>query len=483
MFYALFITVLYRLIFVETYFIISSDLFSNGGESVDLSVSIKQSLSISPQLIQNLEILQMGSQQLLEYIQQLAEENPTIDLNEAYSEQNELDQFRLKLMWLRQMDVQNKVYYNNDNDYTDPFSTVSSEDETLSDYLMTQLGEADIPNRLKRAAEFVAMSLNESGWLTESAESLASGSGFSEDEIAGAVNIIQSLDPPGVGAVDLRSCLILQLERLDFDTVLAQRIVNGHLQDMANKSEEKLASMLGTSVEYTEHACQLIRSLNPRPSSGFASKHSTVYITPDIIVVSFPDHFEILTNDYYFPTVKINTYYMDMFSKTDSDDVKKYLNDKLRQAKSAISGIDQRKTMLLRCAEQIVAYQQEFFRGGNLRPMTMSDLAAALDVHESTVSRAVKDKFLQCSRGVYPLSRFFSRALGEDGSVSAAMAKELIRKMVDDEDEKAPLSDNKISENLSRKGVDISRRTVAKYRSELGIAAAAVRRQQKKTKT
>ena len=145
---------------------------------MDLSIALKQSLSISPQLIQNLEILQMGSQQLLEYIQQLAEENPTIDLNEAYREQNELDQFRLKLMWLRQMDVQNKVYYKNDNDYTDPFSTVSDDDETLSDYLMTQLGEADIPNRLKRAAEFAAMSLNESGWLTESVESLASASGF-----------------------------------------------------------------------------------------------------------------------------------------------------------------------------------------------------------------------------------------------------------------------------------------------------------------
>lgn len=447
---------------------------------MDLSVSLKQSLSISPQLIQNLEILQMGSQQLLEYIQQLAEENPTIDLNEAYSEQNELDQFRLKLMWLRQMDVQNKVYYNNDSDYTDPYSTVSTEDETLSDYLMAQLGEADIPNRLKRAAEFAAMSLDESGWLTESVETLAAVSGFTEAEMADAVDIIQSLDPPGIGADGFGSCLILQLKRLADDTVLAQRIVNNHLQDMAGKSVEKLAGMLGAPVEDTEYACQLIRSLNPRPSSGFASKHSTVYITSDIIVVSFPDHFEILTNDYYFPTVKVNAYYMDMLSQTDSEDVKKYLNDKLRQAKAAISGIDQRKTMLLRCAEQIVAYQQDFFKGGNLRPMTMSDLAAALEVHESTVSRAVKDKFLQCSRGVYPLSRFFSRALGEDGTISTATAKQLIRKLVDDEDCMNPLSDNKISELLNCKGVDISRRTVAKYRSELGISAAAVRRQQKK---
>lgn len=446
---------------------------------MDLSLSLKQSLSISPQLIQNLEILQMGSQQLLEYIQQLAEENPTIDLNEAYSEQGELDQFRLKLMWLRQMDVQNKVYYKNDNDYSDPFSTVSIEDETLSDYLMSQLGEAVIPNRLKRAAEFAAMSLNESGWLTESVDSLAAASGFTLEEMSDAVDIIQSLDPPGVGACDLSSCLYIQLQRLDNDTALAQRIVTDHLQDMATKSSEKLAKILGASVDETENACQLIRSLNPRPSSGFASEQSTVYITPDIIVVSFPDHFELLTNDYYFPTVRVNTYYMDMLSSTDSDDVKKYLNDKLRQAKVAISGIDQRKNMLLRCAEQIVAFQEDFFRGGSLRPMTMSDLAQLLDVHESTVSRAVKDKFLQCSRGVYPLSRFFSRALDESGSVSADMAKELIRKMVDEEDGKSPLSDSKISENLSRKGVDISRRTVAKYRVELGIVSAAVRRQQK----
>ena len=186
---------------------------------MDLSISLKQSLSVSPQLIQNLEILQMGSQQLLEYIQQLAEENPTIDLNEAYSRQDESDRFRMKLMWLRQMDVENRVYYKNDSDRTDPFSTVSVNDETLSSHLMTQLGEAHISNRLKRAAEFVAMSLNESGWLTESVDTLASVSGFSASEMSDAVDIIQSLDPPGVGASDLSSCLLLQLKRLDRDSV------------------------------------------------------------------------------------------------------------------------------------------------------------------------------------------------------------------------------------------------------------------------
>ncbi len=446
---------------------------------MELSLGLKQSLSVSPQLIQNLEILQMGSQQLLEYIQQLAEENPTVDLAESYSSQSELEQFRLKLMWLRQMDVQNRIYYKNDSDQADIYGSAVSDEETLSDHLMTQLGEAEIPHRIKRAAEFVAMSLDENGWLTESVDSLAALSGFTAGEMSQAVDIIRELDPPGVGASDLSSCLVIQLKRMEGNTQLAQRIAAGYLQDMAGKSNERLAKMLDVSTQQVEVACRQIRSLNPRPSSGFAGKQSTVYITPDIIVVSFPDHFEFLTNDYYFPTIRINTYYMDMLDRTDSEDVKKYLTEKLRQARVAISGVDQRKSMLLRCAEQIVSIQEDFFRGGRLRPMTMSDLAEALDVHESTVSRAVKDKFLQCSRGVYPLSRFFSRALDESGQVSTDMVRELIREIIGGEDSNSPLSDSAIADRLSRKGVAIARRTVAKYRAAMDIPSAAVRRQQK----
>ena len=197
-------------------------------------------------------------------------------------------------------------------------------------------------------------------------------------------------------------------------------------------------------------------------------------------MVNFPDHFEILTNDYFFPSLNVSSYYCRMLKDSEDSEVKDYLMGKVRQAKWVVRSIEQRRSTLLQCAEHILELQEDFFRHGpgHLRPMSLADIAQRVGVHESTVSRTVKDKYIQCASGVYPLSYFFSRSLG--GSADAASpdaAKALLKKLIAGEDKKKPLSDQKLCELMSREGCELSRRTVAKYRDELGIPSTTGRKQ------
>lgn len=441
---------------------------------------IKLSQQLSPQAMQNLEVLQMGSQQLLEYIERLAEENPTVEVAEEYNRKDEYEQFRLKLQWLRSTDVQNKIYYRMDNeDSYDPLANVSvSGEDTLSDYLKSQLGTAKIEENIKRAALYVIDSLDENGYLCETEEEIAQLSGCAAFEAEAAVRLVRQMEPAGVGCGNLSECLYYQLRRLPGDTRLAQRIVRNHLNALGKNQYAHIARKLEATEEQVHDACNLIRTLNPLPGSGFGNRRRPVYIIPDLFLVSFQDHFELLTNDYYFPSIKISKFYNDLYRGTKDKEVKAYLTDKLKQSRWVIKSIEQRKSMILKCAEVIVRRQESFFRQGigNLKPMSLADIAEELEVHESTVSRALKDKYIQCSSGVYPLSHFFSRGLGS-GSVSPDRAQARIREIIQGEDSKTPLSDAKISELLQNEGIEISRRTVAKYRDALGIGSTAARRQ------
>ena len=204
-------------------------------------------------------------------------------------------------------------------------------------------------------------------------------------------------------------------------------------------------------------------------------------------MVSFPDHFEVLANDYFFPSLHMSGYYQQLMKDTEDQEVKDYLTSKVRQAKWVVRSIEQRRSTLLSCAQCILELQEPFFRKGpgHLSPMSLADVAQRLEVHESTVSRAIRDKYLQCSMGVYPLSYFFSRSLGGSGDgeegASPEAAKILLRKLVEEEDKAHPLSDQKLSQLMGEQGCVISRRTVAKYRDELGIPSTTGRRQYEKT--
>ena len=459
---------------------------------MELIMSMKQTQTLSPQMMQSMEILQMGSQELLEYIQDQVQENPVLEMEEKYGKGDDTAVLQRKLEWLESTDAQNRYYHQQDteDDEKDPISnygTVDEREENLYLYVLSQLEVMDLEPELLPVGRFLVESLNQNGWLDESVEDLAEELGKPVEEVEKALAAVQSLEPAGVGARNLSECLVLQLQRRHEDSELAIRIARDYLDPLSKSRYGLIAKSLGVCQEEVRTACALIRTLNPRPGGGFAARETLVYINPDLFVVNFPDHFELLTNDYFFPDLNISGYYCRMLKSTEDNEVKDYLMGKVRQAKWVVHSIEQRRSTLLRCAECILELQEEFFRRGpgHLKPMCLADIAQKVGVHESTVSRTVRDKYLQCASGVYPLSYFFSRSLGapaarpgtEENASSPDFAKALLKKLIGGEDKHKPLSDQKLCERMAREGCELSRRTVAKYRDELGIPSTTGRKQ------
>ena len=455
---------------------------------MELNLSQKQTQTLSPQMMQSMEILQMGSQELLEYIEEAVQENPVLEPEENYDKQDEFSVLRRKLEWLESTDPQNRYYHQQDTEEEDSplknYGTVEDEDENLYYYVLSQLRVLELEPQVMDAGVFLVESLNQNGWLDEPLEDLAADCGCSLAVMEQALAAVQSLEPAGVGARTLSECLKLQLVRRTPVDELAVRIVENYLDALSKSRYGLIARELKVTAEEVRASCDRIRALNPRPGTGFAARENLTYINPDIIVVSFPDHFELLSNDYYFPTLHISGYYTRLMKESDDGQVRDYLTDKMRQAKWMVKAIEQRRSTLMACAECILELQEAFFHKGpgHLVPLSLADVAGRIGVHESTVSRAVKDKYIQCSMGVYPLSYFFSRGLGASASAgeeaaSPDAAKALLKKFIAGEDKKKPLSDQKLCELMAAQGCPLSRRTVAKYRDELHIPSTAGRKQ------
>lgn len=456
---------------------------------MELNMTIKQTTTLSPQMMQSMEILQMGTQELLEHVQELAQENPVLEMTEQYDKTDEFSVLRRKLEWLESTDVQNRSYQRDESsEENDPISNYGNTEqweENLSLFLLSQLPTKKLPSQLEAAAKFLIESLSSSGYLDEDLSTLADSMGCTTEQAEEALRVVQSLDPAGVGARDLSECLCLQLERWGQKDSLAWQIVKEHLDALSKSRYGYISKQLNADPCAVRGACDLIRTLNPKPGAGFSSRENPIYITPDVIVVSFCDHFELLINDYYFPSLSISGYYRSLLKSCGDSEVKDYLMGKVRQAKWVMKSIEQRRSTLMECARCILDLQEEFFRKGpgHLVPMTLADVAGRLNIHESTVSRAVKDKYIQCSMGVFPFHYFFSRSLGSSGAASGEdpaspdAAKALLKKLIAQEDKRKPLSDQKICELMEKQGISISRRTVAKYRDALGIPSTSGRKE------
>lgn len=453
---------------------------------MELNMTQKQTQTLSPQMMQSMEILQMGSQELLEYIEEVVQENPVLEVEDRYDRQDEISILKRKLEWLEATDPQNRYYHQQDTEVdSDPLSNygfVTDEDENLYHYVLSQVQMLELAPELAACCAFLVECLDQNGWLDEPLETLAADAGQPLSRMEQALEIVQSLEPAGVAARNLGECLRLQLLRRHEGDTLALQIVDHWLDALSKNRYNLIARALEVSQEEVRTACELIRSLNPRPGTGFASRENLTYITPDVIVVSFPDHFELLTNDYFFPTLNISSYYCRLLKESDDAEVKDYLTGKVRQAKWVVRSIDQRRSTLMECAKCILELQEPFFRKGpgHLIPLSLADVAGRLGVHESTVSRSVKDKYIQCSMGVYPLSYFFSRSLGDRAggeTTSPDFAKAMIKRLIAAEDKRKPLSDQKLCALMAQEGCELSRRTVAKYRDELNIPSTTGRRQ------
>lgn len=452
---------------------------------MELDLTQRQRQVLFPQMIQSATILQMTFQELTEYLEMLLQENPVLELDEAKPVSDTMDDLWRKLEWLEANDPQNREYHWQDSDAdADPlrnYGTAGNEEESLYHHLRDQLETMSLDRRIVDCALWLAANLNQNGWLDEEISEIAQETGQSVSIVEQALHVVQSLEPAGVAARNLAECLRLQLVRQQPVNQLAVQIVDQYLDALSKNRYGLIARSLGIEQNEVSIACELIRKLNPRPGSNFAVHTPASYITPDIVVISAAGHFELVHNDGFFPVLNISPYYSKLLKESDDEQVKDYLTNKLRQAKWTIRAVEQRKATLTVCVQCILEIQEDFFRlgDGHLKPMSLHDVAQRVGLHGSTVSRAINGKYLQCAQGTYPLNYFFSRRLGANGmgqDISTDRAKSLLKKIIEEEDRHKPLSDQKLCEYMASAGCVLSRRTVAKYRDELGIPGTSGRK-------
>lgn len=457
---------------------------------MDLKLEAKQTQTLSQHMIQSAKILQMTSQELNTYISDLALENPVIDIVEpaADSHRESIEQQQ----WLNSFNEENYYLYqrqNNDDDYDfrDTWNIDRADGETLQDYLWSQLVAESFTDEESEIIKFMLECLDNKGYLSESVQSVADYFHTAPERIEELLALLQSLDPAGICARNLEECLRLQLKRRQMDTPVLLSLLDECLELVAKNQIPAIARKLRLTSAEAAGCCQIIKSLNPKPGVSFSSRDQLRYIIPDVTIVKFKDHFDILLNESMYPGIGINSYYRQLSQNPESPEVKEYLSNKVRQAEWVKQCIAQRSKTLMQVSRAILTHQEEFFALGpnHLAPLRLADIAGELDIHESTVSRAVSKKYLQCSWGVYPMNYFFSRSVsaGQESTsdagsraMTAQDIKRALREIIEAEDKKKPCSDRILGERLAERGISISRRTVAKYREEEGIPDASGRK-------
>lgn len=398
--------------------------------------------------IEKNQILQMDVQQLLAHIEKISFENPLIDTDDMIESTSDIG---------KEFDI-------------DSLSRKS--EQSLKENIHWQLINKDIDN--KELVESLVELLDDNGYLRLSIEDICTCLKCDEKEYIEAKNALSKLEPPGLGAATLKECLLLQLERLEEteDIYKTKQLIEECLEDLSKSHYHAVSKKLGISQNKVRELLQIILTLNPRPASGFSSSIEVNYPVPDIII---KDN-DVQLNPVIYKDININTSYLSL--ESESKETKKYIESKLKQVSWLQQCLTQRKNLIYDIAVFLLDYQQDFFmNGGACHPLLQKDLAMLLGVHESTISRAIKDKYIYCDKGFILLSDLIPKGT-EDNSVDSI--KETIKEVINNEDKIKPLSDQKITTLLKDKGIEISRRTVAKYRSELNIPDASGRKHIKK---
>lgn len=443
---------------------------------VSLKAEQRQELKLTPQLLQSMEVLQMNSQELLEYINQVAEENPIIDQQDNSTLMSEIRELQQKASWM-DIGTFGSSFSHEEQSFPER-GALDCETESLFAFLCDQLDRKSLSKPLLALSKYIANLVDEDGYLSsEDLESL-SDLKIPATLIDEALSVIHSLDPAGVGAQSLSECLLLQLDRQANASQAVVSIVSHYLPELGQKHYGPISKGLGLTLEEIQAAERVIAALDPHPGRAYQpTDASPAFIRPDVFVVNDDGILKVILNEYYLPRISINSYYERLLKESDEKETKDYLRDKMQQAKWLLNSLERRGATLRLCAETILDMQMGFFSGEStdLHPMSITSLAHLLNLHPSTVSRAIRDKYLQCQQGCYPLRYFFNQAVRENGPSSQAV-KQRILALIKNEDPKHPLSDQKLCQLLSTEGIEISRRAIVKYRSQLGIGASLVRK-------
>lgn len=483
-----------------------------------LKQSLQQKLlqKLSPQQIQMMKLLQVPAIALEQRIKQEIEENPALDdgsdpdMDDDYKEEDDYDQ---------------QDEYNNDeefdfSDYVDEDDLPSyryevnnqSRDEevkqipfvsgtTFHEMMLSQLGLRVISEREKLMAEFLIGNLDDSGYLHREFDALVDDFAFTQNimtdvvEIESVLKIIQDLDPPGIGARSLQECLIIQLEKLDsFDenTALAQLIIEKYFDEFTKKHYDKIISRAEISEQQLKAAIDIIIRLNPKPGDTFSESSRTIqYIVPDFIINSEGGQLELSLNSRNAPELNVSRSFVEMINtysenKSGADKKQKealmFIRQKIDSAKWFIDAIKQRQQTMMLTMQAIMAYQHEYFQDGDettLRPMILKDIADIVNLDISTISRVVNSKYVQTHFGTFLLKSFFSESLSTDSGeeVSTREVKKILTDLIGAESKKKPITDETLAAKLNQIGYNIARRTVAKYREQLDIPVARLRKE------
>ncbi|AIC95566.1 RNA polymerase factor sigma-54 [Shouchella lehensis] len=429
---------------------------------MELGLFQKQTLNLvmTHELRQAIHLLQYSTLDVRSYLEELALENPLLELKNTY-----------------QKDNHPKLSSKTSDEKHQALENTPNANGTLKEYVNQQLVDLSLtPSQTKRLA-FLIESLNEDGYLPESTVFYCNWLGCSEEELQEVVQILQSLEPAGVGAFSLAECLYLQVIRQHLDHPVTRAVILNDLEKVAERKWKQLAKTYGVTMLDIQEIYDVIRTLQPRPGASFYT-NPTVYIEPDVHFTLFNGEILVSASSTIVPTVGINNEYKELLQL--DQQTRRYCIEKEQQIEWLLTSLKQREKTILQVAEVISFIQAPYFlsKKGQLQPMTLQMIATELDIHESTVSRATANKYAQTPRGLLELkSLFTARASAVNDGISNASVKALLKQMIESENKEKPLSDQQIVELLkNNEGISLSRRVIAKYRDELGILSSVKRK-------
>jgi RNA polymerase sigma-54 factor len=494
-------------------------------QGLQLSQRLTQSLVLAPQLQQSLALLQAPTLELKALVEQELQQNPVLEeasaaeidqaeKDGADTERSEtadpaeppadlafdpateknpnepVDDFQAEFERLVQLDQEWRDHFAQ----TNIPSRASAEDEekrqfmldslvvgtSLQEMLLEQVRESSLPADQWPIAEMLIGNIDEYGYLKATLEELSFSTGVPAEKILEVLKVIQSFDPPGVGARDLRECLMLQLERSDQQNSLEYRIVRDFMEALGKRRIPEIARGTDTEVDEVQDALENIARLEPRPGRAYLPDNDQ-YILPEVFVQRSGDDYVVTTNNEHIPHLRISNTYKDLMSQgQNSPEVRNYIREKIRAGKFLIKSLHQRQQTILNIAREIVNRQRDFMEKGvsALKPLTMVQIAEVVGVHETTVSRAVSGKYMQTPRGVFEMKYFFTAGIqtASGDGMSNTSVKDMIDEIFKNENPAKPLSDQEVVRMLKEKGIEIARRTVAKYRTELNILPSNLRK-------
>ncbi len=495
-------------------------------QGLQLSQRLTQSLILAPQLQQSLALLQAPTLELKALVEQELQQNPVLeevatpeadssdpaslddsdtpavadpaeppadtafDAAQEKSVDAPVDDFQAEFDRLVQLDQEWRDHFTQTNI---PIRQTPEDEErrqfmldslvagtSLSQTLIEQLRDTDLSGELRGIAELIIGNIDDYGYLKATVEELSASTNLPVEKISAVLKVIQTFDPPGIGATNLRECLLLQLDRCGQQDTLEYRIVSDYMDALGKRRIPEIARGTGRTIEDVQNALGRIARLEPRPGRAFLPD-TDQYVLPEVFVQKVGDDFAVTTNDEHIPHLRISNIYKDLMSQGgNSAEVKNYIREKIRAGKFLIKSLHQRQQTILNIGREIVKRQREFMEKGvaHLKPMTMAQVAEVVGVHETTVSRAVSAKYMQTPQGVFEMKFFFTAGLqtASGDGVSNTSVKDMIAEIFKSEDTTRPLSDQEVVKMLGDKGITIARRTVAKYRGELNILPSNLRK-------